>query len=90
MCRQIGHLIVWAVLLMALTHGSMAYAFNPNTDPSLAGFWKLDETSGTVAVDSSTGGHNGGGTWPGSVGAAIGPRVWPADEQENKPAVGGP
>jgi hypothetical protein len=30
----------------------------PLTD-GLAGYWKLDETSGTVAADSSGGGHDG-------------------------------
>jgi len=42
-------------------------AWDPNTDPSLVGWWKFDEGSGLAAADSSGKGHNGtvtgGATW---------------------------
>jgi len=36
-----------------------ASAFDPNTDPNLVGWWKLDEGSGSVAADSSGHGYDG-------------------------------
>jgi len=45
--------------LCCLIQATNAYAFNPDRDPSLVGCWKLDETSGTTASDSSVNGNNG-------------------------------
>jgi len=50
--------VVMCCLISLLTIGT-AYGFNANTDPSLVGLWKLDETEGTVALDSSPSGNNG-------------------------------
>jgi hypothetical protein len=36
-----------------------AAAFDPNTDPSLIGWWKLDDGSGNVAADASGHGRDG-------------------------------
>lgn len=41
--------------ILVLVLASVANA----TDPNLVGWWKLDETSGTIAADSSGKGHNG-------------------------------
>ena len=51
---------VFLVFLLSLVLTSVAGA----ADPTLVGWWKLDETSGTVAADSSGYGNNGtvGGT----------------------------
>jgi len=51
-------------------------AFNVNSDPSLISWYRLDETSGTTAVDSSASGHdgtlNGGTEWvAGQLGGAL-------------------
>jgi hypothetical protein len=46
---------ILAVLVMNLAAGVTAQA----SDPTLVGWWKLDETSGTVAADSSGNGNNG-------------------------------
>jgi hypothetical protein len=37
----------------------MTYSAIIEAEPSLVGYWKLDETSGTVAADSSTNSNNG-------------------------------
>ena len=37
----------------------MTYSATIEAEPSLVGYWKLDETSGTVAADSSTNSNNG-------------------------------
>jgi len=47
------------VLLALIQGGAASGAFNANTDPSLVGFWKLDEGTGTVAADSSPGQNHG-------------------------------
>ena len=49
---------VWGLIILGLVCG-IAFGFNPDRDSSLVGCWKLDETSGTVAYDSSTYGNNG-------------------------------
>jgi len=45
------------LLLCGLVHA--ASAFDPNTDPNLVAWWKLDDASGSVAADSSGRGYNG-------------------------------
>ncbi|MBP8304986.1 MAG: discoidin domain-containing protein, partial [Phycisphaerae bacterium] len=70
---------VWSlsiVVLCALVADQASYGFSPNSDPSLVGLWKLDDGSGTTAVDSSTGGHHGtlmnGPVWvAGQLGGAL-------------------
>ncbi len=62
--------------LLVLVLGSAAYAFAPDSDTSLVGWWKLDDGSGTTALDSSSGKHNGtltnGPVWTnGHYGGAI-------------------
>jgi hypothetical protein len=47
-------------VVLAAAQMSSANGFDPDKDPSLAGCWKLDETSGTTASDSS--GRNNHGT----------------------------
>jgi len=47
------------IVAWVLIQGDLAYAFNPDKDSSLVGCWKLDETSGTVAHDSSGNGNDG-------------------------------
>jgi len=48
-------LLTWVVWVCGWAFPGVAGA----TDPSLVGWWKLDETSGTTAVDSSGNGKNG-------------------------------
>jgi hypothetical protein len=47
------------VALCILIQVASAHAFNAGPDPSLVGWWKLDEGSGTTANDSSGNGNNG-------------------------------
>ncbi len=47
------------VLLALIQGGTASGAFNANTDPSLVGFWNLNEGTGTVAADSSPGQNHG-------------------------------
>ena len=54
MCKKFG-LSVFFCILSGLLVMSVANA----ADTSLVGWWKLDETSGTIAVDSSSNGNNG-------------------------------
>ena len=54
-------LSVSVVLVLGLMFASVAQA----ADPSLVGWWKLDEGSGTTAADSS--GHGNDGTLEGSA-----------------------
>ncbi|MDH7598681.1 MAG: LamG domain-containing protein, partial [Sedimentisphaerales bacterium] len=42
----------WACLAVLVLSG-IAWGFNPDADSSLVGCWKLDETEGTIAHDSS-------------------------------------
>ncbi len=57
-------LLVGLCSLMPIT---AVYAFSPNNDASLVGWWKLDDGTGTTALDSSgkgnTGTLTGGPTW---------------------------
>jgi hypothetical protein len=74
MSKKIVGLIQVAILL-GLAQASRA-AWDPNTDPSLIGWWKFDEGSGLAAADSSGKGHNGtltgGAAWvPGIRGGAL-------------------
>jgi len=50
---------ILCVGILAVATGKLAYSFSPNTDSSLVGWWKLDETSGTIAHDSSKSGNDG-------------------------------
>ena len=76
MWRNAVCLLVSAVMWTLIQAGP-AYSFNPNTDPGLAGWWKLDDATGTTAVDSSpAGGHDGtltnGPVWvAGHLGGAL-------------------
>ncbi|MEA3226452.1 MAG: LamG domain-containing protein, partial [Planctomycetota bacterium] len=71
MCRKLVYIISFvAVLGMGLA--SVAEA----ADPDLAGYWRLDETSGTTAFDSSGNGNDGtlvgDPQWvPGRLGGAL-------------------
>ena len=60
MCRQLLCLTFVVILAgVLLISGGDAYGFDANTDPSLVGWWKLDDGAGTVAVDSSPSGNDG-------------------------------
>jgi hypothetical protein len=54
MRRELTFLIL-SVLVLSLVHWSPAQ----ETDPSLVGWWKLDEGVGTTVADASAGGHDG-------------------------------
>ncbi|MBN1361397.1 MAG: discoidin domain-containing protein [Sedimentisphaerales bacterium] len=58
MSRRMVNMIL-PVLLAALVAGGTANGFDVNGDPSLVGWWKLDDGTGTVAVDSSPSGNDG-------------------------------
>jgi hypothetical protein len=65
-------LVVTALLAQAV----FAAGFDPNTDPSLLGYWSFNEGSGTVAADGSGHGNDGqlmnGPTWvPGRIAGAL-------------------
>ena len=71
---------VLAIAVVALVLGSVqtgfAQGYDPNTDPSLVGWWTFDETSGNVAGDASGNGNDGtlvgDPQWvPGRVGGAL-------------------
>ena len=47
------------VLLLTILDCGIVYGVDINTDPSLVGWWKLDDGSGIIAVDSSSRGNNG-------------------------------
>jgi len=71
MCKKSISIVAFAFVL-GLVPTSVATA----ADPNLVGWWKLDETSGTIAHDSSGNGHDGilMGTpqWvPGQIGGAL-------------------
>jgi hypothetical protein len=51
MCRKLMYLFSF-VLFLAVLHGGTAHGVDINTDPSLVGWWKLDDGTGTIAVDS--------------------------------------
>ncbi len=51
--------VLLVAVAAALIQWGPAYGFNPNTDPSLTGWWRLDDGAGDTAADSSSGGHNG-------------------------------
>ena len=46
-------------LLIVLMLGLMTSGMAQAAEPSPVGWWKLDETSGTIDSDSSGNGHNG-------------------------------
>jgi hypothetical protein len=66
MSKATSYLILLAVGLMLIQSGTV-FAFSANHDPSLVAFWKMDETAGTIAADSSGHGNDGtltnGPTW---------------------------
>jgi hypothetical protein len=69
---------------------AMTVVLGSTTWGALVGHWKLDETSGTVAADSSGNGLNGtvqgGGTWvAGKIGGA-----WQADGTDDYVELGNP
>jgi len=71
MCKKLIYLISF-VLVLGLVLTSRAEA----ADPSLVGWWKFDEGSGTIAYDSSSNGNdgtlNGGPVWVvGKIGGAL-------------------
>jgi hypothetical protein len=43
----------------ATTHTGNVWSFTTTSPPNLVGWWKLDETSGTIAADSSSEGNHG-------------------------------
>jgi len=54
MCKKLIYLVSFVVVLgLILTSAAVG------ADPSLVGWWKLDETSGTIAKDSSGNGRDG-------------------------------
>jgi len=63
MCRKLLYLISFVFVLGLV----IANTTEAQDDPNLIGWWKLDETSGTVAADSSGYGNDGtvvgGGPW---------------------------
>ncbi len=68
MCKKSKSLTLYAL--------AMTIALSSTTWGALVGHWRLDETSGTVATDSSGNGLNGtvqgGGTWvAGKIGGAL-------------------
>jgi len=71
MCRKLTHLIFYAVVLsLVLTSAARA------VDPDLVGWWRLDDGSGTTALDASGNGNDGtlqsDATWAaGQLGKAI-------------------
>ena len=58
MCKRLMYLFSF-VLFLVILHGGTAHGVDINTDPSLVGWWKLDDGTGTIAVDSSPNGING-------------------------------
>ena len=54
MCRKFTYLVSFVLLLGAVLNTAAEAA-----DPSLVGWWKLDDASGTTAIDSSGNNNNG-------------------------------
>ncbi len=54
MCRKLIYLVSFGFVMSLVAPGVVE-----GYDPSLVGWWKLDETSGTIAADSSGYGNNG-------------------------------
>jgi hypothetical protein len=75
MCKKLVWLAV-AVLMVNVVMGLPARA----QDPSLLGWWKLDDGSGTTAVDSSGRGNDGTINNP-EGGLGIGNAVWCYDDE---------
>ena len=70
---------IWVVLL-TIVLGVMVSEVRGQVDPNLVGWWKLDETAGTAAADSSKHGRPGalrgglsfdGASVPGRIGKAV-------------------
>jgi hypothetical protein len=47
------------VFLVTIVSVDMSIGYSPGLDPSLVAWWRLDETAGTAAFDSSTNGNDG-------------------------------
>jgi len=66
MCNKLAGPII-LILLLGWVSASLAQDFDPDTDPSLIGWWAFDEGSGATAADSSGNGNdgtiNGGPEW---------------------------
>ncbi len=75
MCKKLGVLTLCAVVASLLA-GPLAYA----GDPTLIGWWKLNEGQGTTAIDSSGYGHNGTIRNP-NGGMGTGNSVWVNDPE---------
>ncbi len=75
MYKKWVRLSVW-ISILALVAANVALGFTAGRDPSLVGWWKFDEGTGTVASDSSGSGYagnlNGDCAWAvGKLGEAI-------------------
>lgn len=56
---KIDNVRIYKGRVLTLTEVQTLYLGKSPLDTSLSGFWKFDETSGTVAIDSSANGNNG-------------------------------
>ncbi|MHC4244252.1 MAG: hypothetical protein ACYSU4_17750, partial [Planctomycetota bacterium] len=54
MCRKLNYLVIFILGL-----GLILTSVSDAADPNLIGWWKLDETSGLTAADSSLFGNDG-------------------------------
>jgi len=59
MSKRMKRLLAAQATLSLLVIGLLGVLNSAAADPSLIGWWKFDETSGTTAADSSGNGHNG-------------------------------
>ncbi len=58
MCNKVLRLLA-LVSLVSLMSAGTSLGFNAGKDPSLVGWWRLDDGTGTVALDSSGNGNDG-------------------------------
>ena len=73
MCKKLI-LLVSIVLVLVLISGADA-----QSDPDLIGWWKLDDGSGNIAVDSSRSGNDGTIAYAGNGGLGPGGSAWFTD-----------
>ena len=52
-------MLLLMTVVCALIFAPAVFGFNPNSDESLVGLWKLDEGSGSIAADSSGNSNDG-------------------------------
>ncbi len=76
MWKAVAYPTVFLVALASFLSSPALAVMPVNSDPSLISWYKLDETSGSIAADSSRGGHdgvlNGGAEWvAGQLGGAL-------------------